>query len=395
MCKKIYFSHDCDARNDERVTRLRIRYGAAGYGIYFMLLELLQAASEYTLETDYKALAFDLRVPACRIKAIVEQSGLFVLIDDGKRFYSERLARDMGEQEKLELRRSEAAQYAAAMRWDAENGIRTSSKGACESHQKTMRIASEKHAIRIENVCESHSEASGAKTEKEKEEEREKEKDLPPLIPPYIEKEKEKQQEKEKAFVPSCACARAYEGGEADARTEGDNTVTQVPPAGAEHNGTSTEPLQPAPLPAPAEAVEEVTAEEVAPAAAEIEKKKAARKPMPRPTLEEVKACIAERGYHVDAEAFIAFYESNGWKVGKNPMKSWRSALVTWEKRTPTQSTFTNPINANQNGQGFTKTLAEQRRDRNNQDCADFFARKMAEINAYDMARRAAATESL
>ena len=147
--------------------------------------------------------------------------------------------------------------------------------------------------------------------------------------------------------------------------------------------------------PAPAEAVEEVTAEEVAPAVAENEKKKAAHKPMPRPTLEEVKACIAERGYHVDAEAFINFYDSNGWKVGKNPMKNWRAALVTWEKRTPTQSTFTNPINANQNGQGFTKTLAEQRRDRNNQDCADFFARKMAEINAYDMARRAAAAESL
>lgn len=391
MCKKIYFSHDCDARNDERVTRLRIRYGAAGYGIYFMLLELLQAAPEYTLETDYKALAFDLRVPACRIKAIVEQSGLFVLIDDGKRFYSERLARDMGEQEKLELRRSEAAQYAAAMRWDAENGTRTSSKGACESHQKTMRIASKTHANRIENVCESHSEASGAKTEKEKEEEREKEKDLPPLIPPYTEKEKEKEEEKEKAFVPSCACARAYEGGEADAGTEGDNSVNQVPPAGAEHNGTSTEPLQYA----PAEAVEEVTAEEVAPAAAENERKKAAHKPMPRPTLEEVKACIAERGYHVDAEAFIAFYESNGWKVGKNPMKSWRSALVTWEKRTPTLSTFTNPINANQNGQGFTKTLAEQRRDRNNQDCADFFARKMAEINAREMARRAGTAGAL
>lgn len=395
MCKKIYFSHDCDARNDERVTRLRIRYGAAGYGIYFMLLELLQAASEYTLETDYKALAFDLRVPACRIKTIVEQSGLFVLIDDGRRFYSERLARDMGEQEKLELRRSEAAQYAAAMRWDAENGTRTSSKGACESHQKTMRIASKTHANRIENVCESHSEAACAKTEKEKEEEREKEKDFPPLIPPYIEKEKEKEEEKEKAFVPSCACARAHvcEGdceAEASEIAAVNTPADAVPPAGAEHIGTSAEPLQPAPQPAPAEAVEEVAPAEVA---AEGEKK-SARTPMKRPTLEEVKACIAERGYHVDAEAFINFYDSNGWKVGRNPMKSWRAALVTWEKR-HTPSNTANPINQNAYGQGFTKTLAEQRRDRNNQDCADFFARKMAEINAYDMARRAAAAESL
>ncbi|PNE28133.1 hypothetical protein BHU09_08680 [Tannerella sp. oral taxon 808] len=376
MCKKIYFSHDCDARNDERVTRLRIRYGAAGYGIYFMLLELLQAAPEYTLETDYKALAFDLRVPACRIKTIVEQSGLFVVIDDGRRFYSERLARDMGEQEKLEQRRAEAARIGAEARWNAPEG---------------MRIASKTHANRIENVCESHSEAACAKTEKEKEEEREKEKDFPPLIPPYIEKEKEKEEEKEKAFVPSCACARAHvcEGdceAEASEIAAVNTPADAVPPAGAEHIGTSAEPLQPA----PAEAVEEVAPAEVA---AEGEKKPA-RTPMKRPTLEEVKACIAERGYHVDAEAFISFYESNGWKVGKNPMKSWRAALVTWEKR-HTPSNTANPINQNAYGQGFTKTLAEQRRDRNNQDCADFFARKMAEINAYDMARRAAAAESL
>lgn len=54
---------------------------------------------------------------------------------------------------------------------------------------------------------------------------------------------------------------------------------------------------------------------------------------MARPTLEEVEAEIKARGYHVDARAFIAYYDSNGWKVGKNPMKSWKSALTTWECR--------------------------------------------------------------
>ena len=54
---------------------------------------------------------------------------------------------------------------------------------------------------------------------------------------------------------------------------------------------------------------------------------------MARPTLQEVEAYIAEKGYHVDASAFIAYYDSNGWKVGKNPMKSWKGALTTWEHR--------------------------------------------------------------
>lgn len=52
-----------------------------------------------------------------------------------------------------------------------------------------------------------------------------------------------------------------------------------------------------------------------------------------RPTLEEVRAEITAKGYQIDAERFIAFYESKGWKVGNQPMKSWKAALVTWVKR--------------------------------------------------------------
>lgn len=54
---------------------------------------------------------------------------------------------------------------------------------------------------------------------------------------------------------------------------------------------------------------------------------------MARPTLAEVQTCIAERGYHVDAEAFMAYYDSVGWRIGNKPMRSWRSALTTWERR--------------------------------------------------------------
>lgn len=51
------------------------------------------------------------------------------------------------------------------------------------------------------------------------------------------------------------------------------------------------------------------------------------------PTVEEVSSHINEKGYGVDAEAFIAFYESKGWLVGKSPMKDWKAALITWAKR--------------------------------------------------------------
>ncbi len=51
------------------------------------------------------------------------------------------------------------------------------------------------------------------------------------------------------------------------------------------------------------------------------------------PSVEEVRAYCAEKGYTFDPESFHAFYESKGWKVGRNPMKSWKAACVTWQNR--------------------------------------------------------------
>lgn len=52
-----------------------------------------------------------------------------------------------------------------------------------------------------------------------------------------------------------------------------------------------------------------------------------------KPTVEEIRAYCQERKNSVDPEAFFAFYESKGWKVGKAPMKDWKAAVITWEKR--------------------------------------------------------------
>lgn len=51
------------------------------------------------------------------------------------------------------------------------------------------------------------------------------------------------------------------------------------------------------------------------------------------PSLSEVTTYCLERANKVDAQAFIDFYESKGWKVGSTPMKDWRAAVRTWERR--------------------------------------------------------------
>ena len=51
------------------------------------------------------------------------------------------------------------------------------------------------------------------------------------------------------------------------------------------------------------------------------------------PSLQEVKDYISEKGYTVDAQRFIDFYEAKGWMIGKNKMKDWRAAVRTWMRR--------------------------------------------------------------
>ena len=51
-----------------------------------------------------------------------------------------------------------------------------------------------------------------------------------------------------------------------------------------------------------------------------------------KPTIEEVQAYCQERNKGVDAQRWYDYYSSNGWKVGKNPMKDWKAAVRTWER---------------------------------------------------------------
>lgn len=63
------------------------------------------------------------------------------------------------------------------------------------------------------------------------------------------------------------------------------------------------------------------------------EESKANSKRFVKPTVEEIRAYITEKGYNVDAEYFYDFYESKGWVIGKSPMKDWRASVRTWVRK--------------------------------------------------------------
>lgn len=63
-----------------------------------------------------------------------------------------------------------------------------------------------------------------------------------------------------------------------------------------------------------------------------IPKPKKPQKRFTKPAPSDIANYCEERKNFVDAEKFFNHYESNGWRVGKNPMKDWKAAVRTWEK---------------------------------------------------------------
>lgn len=52
-----------------------------------------------------------------------------------------------------------------------------------------------------------------------------------------------------------------------------------------------------------------------------------------KPTIDEVRAYCLERKNDIDPEKWFDFYQSKGWRVGSQPMKDWKAAVRTWERR--------------------------------------------------------------
>jgi hypothetical protein len=62
----------------------------------------------------------------------------------------------------------------------------------------------------------------------------------------------------------------------------------------------------------------------------EIEKK---RKNFSPPSREEIISFMNENQCHIDVDVFLDYYNSNGWKVGKNKMSDWRATVRNWYRR--------------------------------------------------------------
>jgi len=131
-----YFSHDSNARLDEKMLQMRSAYGAEGYGMYWMLIEKMRDTTNYKLSIKGKysnqAMASDLQVEPVKLKSFIEECiNEFKLFQtDGKLIWSESLLRRMSLMEE----KSSKARQSAMARWNKNEESSSIDANAMRTH---------------------------------------------------------------------------------------------------------------------------------------------------------------------------------------------------------------------------------------------------------------------
>jgi hypothetical protein len=127
-----YFPHFCNARNDQKIIKLRRVLGLEGYAIYFMLLEILREQTDWKYPIDgLNELEFELRVSKEKISSVILNYDLFIV--DADRFFSPKLIHYL----QPYIEKTEKARLAANIRWNKNQQIEADfneNAGAMQMH---------------------------------------------------------------------------------------------------------------------------------------------------------------------------------------------------------------------------------------------------------------------
>lgn len=136
-----YFSHDYNARNDEKIKRLIRKHDYLGYGLWWAIVEDLYNNAN-ALQIDYEGIAYDLHTNPDIIKSIINDFDLFVI--DGDTFGSLSVERRLNERYK----KSVSARESAEKRWERyrkdANALQTHSESNAIKEKKGKEIKEKK-----------------------------------------------------------------------------------------------------------------------------------------------------------------------------------------------------------------------------------------------------------
>jgi len=152
-----YFSHDYDARNDEKIIDLMAEMGWEGYGLFWGIIELLYQ-NDGIMRTQYKRIAYALQTNEESIKSVVESFDLFIIVDD--EFWSESVIIRIKERNA----KSTKARESALIRWSNANAKRTQSDSNAIKESK-VKDSKEKESKINDNILLSELKNSDGLTE--------------------------------------------------------------------------------------------------------------------------------------------------------------------------------------------------------------------------------------
>jgi len=149
-----YFSHDSNARNDERILELRDEFGWEGYGMFWAIVELLRDSSDYTLSKSVAMLKQCLNIDKELAESFLNKCidlGLFV--ENDGRFYSESLMKRMEEIDLKRAKRAEAGRKGgnakAMLQQSPSNALANRSKESKVKEKKEINIGGFKNSVFI------------------------------------------------------------------------------------------------------------------------------------------------------------------------------------------------------------------------------------------------------
>lgn len=114
-----WFYHDSNAARDEKILKIRVKYGWEGYGIYWVLIEQLRNSKQYKIKKDLiDGLAFDLQIELEKLTEFIDYCTNVGLLKSNDNFiWSQSLQNRMKRLDTYKQKQSENGSHGADERW--------------------------------------------------------------------------------------------------------------------------------------------------------------------------------------------------------------------------------------------------------------------------------------
>jgi hypothetical protein len=138
-----YFSHDANARHDDKILELRAEFGWEGYGLFWAIVETLRDCSDYAYPSNAKAgLALSLNIDKTKLEQFLKVAiKLRLFIEKDGVIYSESLMRRMGDIDEKRRKRAEAGRLGGTAKAKAkQSSSNAKAKASKESKVKESKV---------------------------------------------------------------------------------------------------------------------------------------------------------------------------------------------------------------------------------------------------------------